>query len=249
MERNSFAGRLQMSESLAGLAEGPIAIRTSEGVAHVLRKAILAGVLPPGRALQERKIAAELGVSRTPVREALFTLHGEGLVELSPGRCARVRQVVDSDLGQIYALRGILESYAAGLAAAGQDKAKLNRVEDAFAAQKRLGQTGSAMEQAYADLAFHEAIAEAAGNPLLLTLMRQVLAITVSYRATYKYTSARAAHVFAQHAGILKALWAADAAKARDLMAGHIQESADLAMEIMRKSHEPVAVAKKVKAA
>jgi DNA-binding GntR family transcriptional regulator len=239
-----------MSELLGELAGGPIAIRTSAGVAHVIRKAILAGLLVPGQTLQERKIADELGVSRTPVREALFTLQGEGLVDLTPGRCARVRQVGDQNLEQIYGLRCILESYAAGLAAKRQDKMKLNKVEDAFAAQKRIGFSGSAMEQAYADLAFHEAIAEAADDQLLLTLIRQVLAVTVSYRATYKYSRAHAARVFAQHGAILKELWAGDFKKAKQFMSTHIKDSSDVAIGTMRKAADTgTAPSKKERAA
>lgn len=153
-----------MSDLLGGLISGPIAVRTSEGVAHIIRTAILGGGLPPGKSLPERKLAEELNVSRTPVREALFALQGEGLVDLAPGRCARVRRVLDADIKHIYSLRRILESYAASCAAEYQDKAKLIKVEDALSAQKRLGSSGSAMEQARADLAFHEAIAAAAGN-------------------------------------------------------------------------------------
>ena len=233
-----------MSELLAGLVNGPIGVRTSEGIAHIIRTAILGGRLPPGKSLPERRLAEELKVSRTPVREALFTLQGEGLVDLSPGRCGRVRHVIDADIKHIYSLRRMLESYAASCAAELQDKAKLIEAENALSAQKRLGSSGSALEQAKADLAFHEAITAAAGNQLLLTLMRQVLAVTVTYRASHNYSAKRTKHVYAQHSAILKAVQAGDADGACALMAKHITESGELALKTMKGVREMVEVRK-----
>jgi DNA-binding GntR family transcriptional regulator len=230
------AGEETMSNLLGGLVNGPMAIRTSEGIAHVIRKAILAGILPPGEQLPERKLAEELSVSRTPVREALFTLQGEGLVDLVPGRCARVREVSPTEVRRIFALRRILEAHAARCAAENPDRSKLDRAEDALAAFKRIGASGSAADQASADLAFHEAIAAAAGSPLLVTLMRQVLAVTVTYRSAHKYTSARTRRVYAQHDAILKAIQAGDASEAERLMGEHISESSELALKHVRKA-------------
>lgn len=75
------------------------------------------GRLKPGEPMPERLLAEQLGVSRTPVREALFTLQSEGLVELTPNRGATVRMVTAQDIVRIYSLRGVLESYAAREAA------------------------------------------------------------------------------------------------------------------------------------
>lgn len=218
-----------MPDLLEGMVNGPMAVRTSEGVAHVIRKAILSGALPPGQPLRERQLAQELDVSRTPVREALFTLQGEGLVDLAPSRYARVREVTPSDIAQIYKLRRVLEAYSARSAAERQDPVMLEKVEDALAAQRRLGASGSLIDQAQADLAFHEAIAAAAGSQLLTTVVHQVLAVTVTLRSRYKYKPARARRVCQQHAEILKAIKAGDPDRAEALMSGHIEESSQLA--------------------
>ena len=95
----------------------PMSQRTSEGVARILRTEIFAGRLQPGQPMPERLLAEQLGVSRTPVREALFTLQSEGLVELTPNRGATVRTITANDVVQIYSLRGVLEAYAAREAA------------------------------------------------------------------------------------------------------------------------------------
>jgi DNA-binding GntR family transcriptional regulator len=220
-----------MPELLNGLVGGPMAVRTSEGIALAIRKGIFSGVLPPGITLPERKLAEELGVSRTPVREALFTLLGEGLVELTPGRCARVRKVRSSEIEQIYSLRRVLESHAARSAAGHRDQRLLERAEAALAAQRRLGSSGTAMEQAQADLAFHEAVGAAAGNHLLLTVLHQVLAVTMTYRSVFKYSAAHAKRVYGQHGAILRAIHDGDRDSAEELMAEHIAESSELALK------------------
>ena len=79
--------------SLFSKSDAPLSSRTSVGVADIIRREIFAGTLQPEQPLLERDIASELGVSRTPVREALFALQGEGLVELVPRRNARVRKM------------------------------------------------------------------------------------------------------------------------------------------------------------
>ncbi len=223
-----------MADLLGGLIDGPMAMRTSEGVAQVLRKAILGGVLAPGSPLRERELAKELGVSRTPVREALFTLQGEGLVDLEPGRFARVRRVTYGDIAQIFSVRRVLEAHAAASAALAQNRQGLDRVADALAAQQRLGTDGTSLEQAQADLAFHEAIAAAAGSQLLLTLVRQVLAVTVTYRSRYKYSSATLKRALKEHTAVLDAIASGKSERAEKLMMSHIEKSSSMALERLK---------------
>lgn len=219
-----------MANLLDGLIDGPMAVRTSEGVAHVLRKAILGGILPPSHPLRERQLATELAVSRTPVREALFTLQGEGLVDLAPGKFARVRRVTYGDIEQIFSLRRVLESHAAHSAALAQDIQRINKAADALATQVRLGAVGSALEHAQADLAFHDAIAAATGSQLLVTLVRQVLAVTVTYRSRYKYSDEDIGRALGEHHEILDAIRAGQADKAEALMNAHIEKSTKMAL-------------------
>lgn len=230
-----------MTDTLLGLVEGPMAVRTSEGVAHVMRKAIISGRLAPGEVLAERKLAEELSVSRTPVREALFILQGEGLIELAAGKRARVREVSSTEIQEIFVLRRMLETHAAEQAAVLADKAKLARIVDALRVQRILGEASNALEQAQADLAFHEAIANAAGSQLLLTLLRQVLAITVTYRSAIKYTGARVTRVYQEHDGILEAIRAGDAKLAGERMSQHVAASSDAVIRAVVKDGHPYA--------
>jgi DNA-binding GntR family transcriptional regulator len=216
---------------LSGRGLVPMSQRTSEGVARILRTEIFSGQLKPGEPLPERLLAEQLGVSRTPVREALFTLQSEGLVELTPNRGATVRTITSHDIVQIYSLRGVLESYAAREAAQTRTRHDLDALEDAHAKLERISAQGSAPEQALADLAFHTIISEATGSRLLQTIMGQVLAFTVSYRSNYTYPSDRASTAITEHRAILDALHDQDADRAEQLMREHVGSSSRFALQ------------------
>ncbi|MBP2366803.1 GntR family transcriptional regulator [Pseudonocardia parietis] len=218
----------------------PLSQRTSEGVARVLREEIFSGNLKPGESLPERTLAEGLGVSRTPVREALFTLQSEGLVELTPNRGATVRRITSKDIVQIYSLRAVLEAYAAAEAARTRTRKDIDALLDAQAKLERVGVSGTAHEQALADLAFHRLISDATGSSLLRTIMGQVLAFTVSYRSRYSYPAERAALAIEQHRNILEALRAQDSELAERLMAEHVESSREFALKHFDESENAV---------
>ncbi|HEY0560881.1 MAG TPA: GntR family transcriptional regulator [Frankiaceae bacterium] len=229
----SGSGSLGTEQTMQPSARGvaSMAQRTSEGVARILRTEIFSGHLKPGEPLPERLLAEQLGVSRTPVREALFTLQSEGLVELTPNRGASVRTITSHDIVQIYSLRGVLESYAAREAAQTRTRQDLDALEDAHARLQRITAEGTASEQALADLAFHTIISEATGSRLLQTIMGQVLAFTVSYRSNYQYPSDRAAIALTEHRAILDALREQDGDRAEQLMREHVASSSQFALQ------------------
>src|SRR2546421_6975169 len=97
---------------------GQLVQNASVAATELIREAILDGRLPPGQRLKEEELARELGISRTPVREALLVLQTEGLVDAAPNRGAAVRSHDVDDLEDLYQLRALLEGYAARRAAA-----------------------------------------------------------------------------------------------------------------------------------
>jgi DNA-binding GntR family transcriptional regulator len=217
---------------LSGAVDGlPMAQRTSEGAARVLRESILSGVLKPGQPLRERILAEELGISRTPIREALFILQGEGLVDLIPNRGATVRAVTARDIAQIYSLRAVLEAHAARVAAESRTDRHLELMEDAYARLRRLGSKATAAEQAHGDFVFHTSITAATGSDLLQTITRQVLAVTASYRAHYAYRPQESKVANQQHRSILDALRDRDPDRAEKLVGEHLAWSSRLALD------------------
>lgn len=217
---------------MAGLfsrSGAPLSSRTSAGVADIIRREILAGTLQPEQPLPERDIANELGISRTPVREALFALQGEGLVELVPRRNARVRKITDLEIRQIYALRRVLESHSAASAAEFAGVKEVLSIETALLHQKNLAMDCTASEQAEADLAFHAAIAAASRSQILMTVLTPVLALTATMRGRIKYEQSHLRQVIAQHEAVLTAIKSNDPDRARKQMSDHIESSSHYA--------------------
>ena len=219
----------------------PLARRTSEGVAQILRAEIFSGALKAGDALRERMLAERLQVSRTPVREALFILQSEGLVELVPNRGASVRRLTAEDLLEIYRVRGLLESHAAELAAGSATADQLDAMEDAQIKLGRMLRRGSAAEQAAADLEFHVAVLKAAQSFLLDSLLQQVLAFTVSFRASYATAADRTQRALVEHDAILDAIRAKDQESSARLMREHVELSGRFALEEFLTGHNPPA--------
>jgi len=142
----------------------------SDQALALLRARILDGDLKPGVLLAESAVAVDLGVSRVPVREALFTLESEGLVEFSATGRAYVKALSPHDFDELYVLRLALEPVAARLAAPALH-------EDASALEKNIDATrraSSLIKVTHLDLDFHEIILEACGNARLLKLWRSL---------------------------------------------------------------------------
>jgi len=221
--------------------------RLSETLAYVIRKAILAGVLPQGTPIRERTLAEELNVSRTPVREALFVLQGEGLITLEHNRSGCVAYFSIEDIKNIYSLRENLESfsaeYAANNALKHKDEAQFDKLREAQARYQRLAPDSSPLEQAQADLEFHEAVLAASGNKMLMTITRQVLAVTITHRSRYAYTEEQLKQAKIQHESIFNAIMSGNDALAKWLMAAHVSKSSDLAMDRLAEGNGKAGIA------
>ena len=192
----------------------------------MLREALAEGRFARGERLQLAKLARELGLSLTPVREALFELAREGLIELAPHRGARVGEVPISDLSEIYAVRAILESSATGMAAANvnaDDLAHLERIHADFggAAKARSSTRLRALNDE-----FHFTIYAAAGSPLLSSYIRDVW--SRSPLDTFARLPERARQSLDDHGAILEALRTGDAAAAQHAMRRHLEVSFEL---------------------
>ena len=146
-------------------AAGALPSRTV-AVLEAIKHAILAGELKPGQALVETDLADVLGVSKTPVREALKTLAGAGLVTMSPYKGATVRVVDDEQARHVYDARLLVEPEALSRAvASGHDW------RPAHQALQRAGQAADQAERSLANRDFHRELYAGCGNPLLIRLL------------------------------------------------------------------------------
>ena len=142
----------------------------SDSAASLLRAEILNGTSAPGALLAESAVAKRLGVSRVPVREALFALEREGLVEFSPTGRAFVKALTPQDFEELFVLRLALEPLASRLAAPAL-KVDISKLEKNVAATRR---ARSVQEVTLLDLEFHQIILEVSGNARLMKLWRSL---------------------------------------------------------------------------
>lgn len=184
-----------------------------------------------GHFLNEQELAAEIGVSRTPVREALLLLVSDGLVELIPQRGAYVPPVTGREISELMELRGILESHAARLVIAEQ-RVPAGLMQETLNQQSRIpedNEADDAREFIRLDTLFHQQLIDAAGNDLISRTysklrVRQVL---VGVSALFRSGGRRRA-VCAEHQGILDALVSGDAGQAQKAIDDHLAVTRDL---------------------
>jgi DNA-binding GntR family transcriptional regulator len=150
----------------ASPARGPLQVMSVvDHVYSALRERILSGDLPRAAKLHQALLADELGVSRTPLREALRRLSAEGLVEFSPNRGASVSELDFGDMRHAWSARVAVEPWAARLAAQRRHPPAIERMRAEIAHQRRAD--GDKAESFAANRAFHLALAAASGNPHL----------------------------------------------------------------------------------
>lgn len=148
--------------------------RTSlaEGVAEQIRRAILRAELAEGLPIAEARLAAKLGTSRGPVREALFQLEREGLVVFSRSGRAAVRTLTPADFEELASLRLSLETMSVGLAAERMDQRNCDDLEDNLA---RCEKAATLEDLARLDIEFHDLVMRAARHERLFTCWRTIV--------------------------------------------------------------------------
>jgi DNA-binding GntR family transcriptional regulator len=198
---------------------GAIPSRT-EAVLEAVKHAILAGELKPGQSLVETELAQLLGVSKTPVREALKTLAGAGLVTMSPYRGATVREIDLGTAAAIYDLRLLVEPEAVGravrAAAAADHWAQARAALDASAA------AGDQAQRSLANRDFHRALYLGCGNSLIVKVLDDLRDQTALVSALSWQQAPSWEQEAAQHRAILAAAQAGDAERAAGLLREHI---------------------------
>lgn len=139
-----------------------------------LREAIVNLSLPPGTQLKEASLAKHLGISKTPIREALVRLEGEGLVEVEPYRGATVRGYSEEDLKEIFELRGLLEGFSAARAAEIADEGWRDRLVANISDSREALAKGQSDRLANLLKEFDELLQDCTDNPRIRELLEQI---------------------------------------------------------------------------
>lgn len=179
-----------------------------------------------GARLGEVELASFLGISRTPVREALRKLGADGLVELESNRGARVAAWTDDDIDEIFVLRSILESHGAALAAPRVDDDTLTKLEGLCAKMEsviaeRVGDWIDHLTDANTE--FHSTILAVSGSPRLPSLVSSVVQMPLALRTFSRYSDAALRRSMEHHRELASALTARDPIWAESVMRSHIQ--------------------------
>ena len=205
----------------------------------ILLARILRGELKPGDLLVETRIAQELGTSQAPVREALRDLELLRLVESQPFRSARVREVTDDELLDVFPVRAVLEELAAREAAK-RDDLDLTVLEAEVEAMRAAAEAGDLDAQLAHDIAFHRALVEASGNHALVAAWT-ALGIEVPTAFGVFWTYFDRMELVAFHPPIVEALRARDAARAGREARKHVQRTERVVRRRRRERQRPEA--------
>ena len=212
----------------ADLIAAPLSPRALyQDVAERLRQQIYARELEPGAWIDELKLAAQFGISRTPMREALKVLAVEGLVTMKVRRGAYVTEMSRDDVQQVYHLLGLLESDAAAQAAtnaSAAQRAELQRVHDRLEKHARQRDAFFATNEQ-----FHMLLLDVAGNrwaTQVVTDLRKMMKLN-RHHSLFKH--GRLADSLAEHRGLMTAINAGDGEAARQLMRAHFDSGLEAA--------------------
>lgn len=205
-------------------------------VFNTLRQAILKGDLKPGERLMEIQLATKLGVSRTPVREAIRKLEIEGLVLMVPRKGAEVAQITEKSMVDVLEIRRALEELAVRLACERmtlEGLKELKRAEDRF--EKVLGQEDITVV-AGADVEFHDAIIQSTDNQKLVQLLSQFREQMYRYRVEYLKREEFHPQVIKEHQDIIQTIENRNKDEAADSICNHIESQVRAVTDTLRQN-------------
>jgi DNA-binding GntR family transcriptional regulator len=203
---------------------------------HLLNE-IRDGTLPPGARLRETELAERLGISRTPVREAIRQLEADGLVVHLPRQGATVRSLDYAEVIELYEMRAVLEGTAARLAAraaSGIELAELSALHAELAAAPAGTQARELNRQ------FHRSLIDAAKNRFLVKAMSALQKTMLILGPTTLADPTRAADAVAEHAYVLAALQDRDGMAAEEAMRRHVEAALSARIRGMRNREIPL---------
>lgn len=198
-------------------------------VFNTLRQAILRGELKPGERLMEVQLANKLGVSRTPIREAIRKLELEGLVLMIPRKGAEVADITEKSLMDVLEVRKALEELAVQLCCdkiTGKEIEELHRAADDF--RRILKTSDDVTEIAEADVRFHDIIYLATGNQKLIQILNNLREQMYRYRVECIKRKESHPILIAEHEEIIRRIENKEKKEAADIVCRHIDNQAEV---------------------
>lgn len=204
-------------------------------VFQTLRRAIITGEIAPGERLMEISLANQLGVSRTPVREAIRKLELEGLVVMIPRKGAQVAKITEDDLRDVIEIRSALEEFATTLACeriTEEQKDELTKVHEAF--KKCVESNADILEIIEKDEQFHDIIVQATNNRRLINLINSLREQFYRYRMEYVKDINTRTSLIQEHEALKNAIFNHDVENAKHLIKMHLLNQREAILEAIR---------------
>lgn len=196
-------------------------------VFNTLRRAIITGEFAPGERLMEITLANRLGVSRTPVREAIRKLELEGLVTMIPRKGAQVAKITEKNLRDVIEIRCVLEEFAASLACeriTEEEKAEMEQLHQQFVQSAK---THDILDIVEKDEQFHDAIFRATKNDRLITIINNLREQFYRYRMEYVKDIEQHSILVKEHEELMTAIFQKDSETAKQIMRTHLKNQQD----------------------
>ncbi|KMW57665.1 Transcriptional regulator, GntR family [Candidatus Rhodobacter oscarellae] len=205
-----------------------------ENVASILRDRIVKGELPPRARIVERQLSAELGVSRTPVREALKLLEADGLIEISLHRGAVVSEFRPEDAVTLFEVIAVLEGLAAKRVCEIITPDILQRLEDMHSAM--LDHHKAGRRNGYFDLntAIHDFIIQTSANPVLITTHQRLMIQARRGRYLAIMEPERLAQAVDEHEDLMRAFRSGQASKAAEIWETHLRHTGQTVAAVLQ---------------
>lgn len=202
-----------------------------EMVYEELKMQILKGSIIPGTRMMEVELAEEMGVSRTPIREAIRKLEKEGLVTIEPRRGAYASMISTEDMVEILEVRQDLEGLAAYFAADRMTKSQMEELKQVSNSYNEAVKEGNMEAMIKHDTRFHHIIVESCRNKILVQMIEQLQELVLRFRYIYYDNFKRAENMPEEHEAIVAAIAEGDADKARAAADIHIERLKELVIK------------------
>ena len=202
-------------------------------VFNTLREAILKGDLKPGERLMELQLAAKLGVSRTPIREAIRMLEQEGLAVTTPRKGAEVAKMTLKDMEDVLEIRASLDELASQVATVRITEEQLVRLKERKQDFEISLKSGNVKMIAEADVKFHDVIYEATNNPKLVSMLNNLREQIYRYRIEYLKDTEKYPTLIKEHEEIYQSLLARDEEAALKSTIVHVENQANAVKEVI----------------
>ena len=203
-------------------------------VFNTLRQAILKGELAPGERLMEIQLAEKLGVSRTPIREAIRKLELEGLVLMIPRKGAEVAEITEKSLRDVLEVRRALEELAVELVCEKITDEQIQDLKDAAEEFKESLKDGDITRIAEADVKFHDVIYMATDNQKLIQLLNNLREQMYRYRVEYLKRSDFHQQLIDEHEEIIETIESGQKDRAVQVVCQHVDNQVEAVMDTIR---------------